>query len=65
VVMMGQPCRRISLLKKICIANIARQKDQASPLLHAGDGAGAEYLFRQAIQLEPDKNAWFKMWEGE
>jgi hypothetical protein len=29
--------------------------DQASPLLHAGDGAGAEYLFRQAIQLEPDK----------
>ena len=29
--------------------------DQATPLLRAGDGVGAEYLFRQAIQLEPDK----------
>jgi tetratricopeptide (TPR) repeat protein len=29
--------------------------DQASPLLRAGDGEGAERLFRQALELEPNK----------
>lgn len=29
--------------------------DQATPLLRARDGLGAEILYRQALQLEPDK----------
>jgi Tfp pilus assembly protein PilF len=29
--------------------------EQAAPLLRVGDGVGAEILFRQALQLEPDK----------
>jgi Tfp pilus assembly protein PilF len=34
---------------------VERILDQATPLLRASDGVGAEYLFRQALQLEPDK----------
>jgi len=29
--------------------------DQATPLLRAGDGQAAERLYRQALELEPDK----------